>query len=104
MKRYAEIIEIAKDGREAVACHASGEYDLILMDCQMPVMDGFEAVHLIRKHESEQGPARVPIIALTANVQDRDPLRAAEAGMDGFISKPLQLDVLKKELDRLLQR
>ena len=80
-------VEVAPDGRAAVAAWCSGGFDLILMDCQMPEMDGFEATAAIR--EQEAGARRTPIVALTANAMKSDAELCLAAGMDGFISKPI---------------
>ena len=104
MKAHAGEIEIAEDGRQAVERYKEGDFDFILMDCQMPVMDGFEAARRIRAHEEDQGLPPVTIVALTANVQDVDRERARKAGMNGFLGKPLQLEVLVEELKRLGKR
>jgi two-component system sensor histidine kinase/response regulator len=78
-------------GREAVDACAEGGFDLILMDLQMPQMDGFAATAAIR--DSEKGTARyIPIIALTANAASTDEARCRAAGMDAFISKPVRVD------------
>src|SRR4051812_23013883 len=78
-------------GREAVDAWERGGFDLILMDLQMPQMDGFEATAAIRA--AERGSARhTPIIALTANLASTDEARCREAGMDAFLSKPVRVD------------
>ncbi|GAB0150284.1 ATP-binding protein [Marichromatium sp. PS1] len=80
---------IADNGEEAVKAFAHDAFDLVLMDCHMPVMDGFSATAAIRRLEGEQRPASsVPIIALTANVQKGIEQRCDEAGMNGYLSKP----------------
>ena len=81
-------VEVAADGAEAVRKFAQGRFDSVLMDCQMPVMDGFEATRLIRAREVESGSARTPIVALTANAMAGDRERCMAAGMDNFLSKP----------------
>jgi two-component system sensor histidine kinase/response regulator len=83
------------DGKSAVSAAIAGGIDLILMDCQMPVMDGMEATRAIRQHESKETAAgnqiaRIPIIALTANVSGTDRARCEEAGMDGYCGKPFK--------------
>jgi CheY-like chemotaxis protein len=81
--------DIANNGNEACRAVRSVEYDIILMDCQMPEMDGFEATDLIRHWESEHGKSRVPIIALTANAVKEDIQKCFDAGMDAYCSKPI---------------
>jgi len=96
-------------GRQAVEEALKGKYDLILMDCQMPEMDGFEATRVIRKHEREAGlPAggqfRLPIIALTANAIKGDRELCLEAGMDDYLAKPLEPDRLLEMLHHRLPK
>jgi two-component system, sensor histidine kinase and response regulator len=81
-----------------VARHATDHFDVILMDCQMPVMDGFEATAIIRQSE---GPDRhTPIIALTATAMDGDRDRCLQAGMDDLVSKPISVKALADTLQR----
>jgi CheY-like chemotaxis protein/HPt (histidine-containing phosphotransfer) domain-containing protein len=79
---------LACDGHTAVAEAQLGNVDLILMDCQMPGMDGYAATAAIRAHEQRVNRAATPIVALTANVMARDRERCLAAGMDGFLAKP----------------
>ena len=76
----------------------------VLMDCQMPEMDGFAATRAIRTHESEAGLEPTPIVALTANTLESDRQRCLEAGMDEFISKPFRLEQLQSVLSSLLSK
>ncbi len=82
------------NGREVLEALSGAEYHLVLMDCQMPEMDGFEATRLIRKKEKEHSLTPLPIIALTANATGRDREMCLNAGMNNFISKPTKKDVL----------
>lgn len=85
--------DVAGNGKDAVGLFEKSRYDLILMDCQMPVMDGFEATKRIRKiEESSSGMVRTPIIALTANALLGDRNTCLDAGMDDYISKPFLLE------------
>ena len=99
-------ITLAHDGAEALAACASGEFDLVLMDLQMPTMDGLEATRRIRQQEKQQAPARqrppTPIIALSASVLEQDRHNARTAGMNGFASKPLEPAHLLTEIARVL--
>ena len=92
----------AGDGDSAVREFRNGSYDIVLMDVQMPRMDGLEATRLIRVHEREQGLKPTPIIALTASVLEQDRRAAQTAGMNGFASKPLEMHKLTAEIARLL--
>ncbi|MDR3232752.1 MAG: response regulator [Planctomycetaceae bacterium] len=95
--------EIAQNGIEAVDKVSQNIYDLILMDCQMPEMDGFTAVKIIRESEAAgtaKCPGRVPIIALTANVTQGDEEQCIAAGMDSYISKPLNAAALLAEIKK----
>jgi PAS domain S-box-containing protein len=95
--------DLVEDGQQAVDAITGGMApDLILMDCQMPVMDGFEASRRIRHWESEHGGKRVAIIALTASVFEADRDHCLEAGMDDFLGKPINLDKLTAMLERWL--
>ncbi|QEE46269.1 response regulator [Rhizobium sp. WL3] len=94
LARLGQDVEIANDGAEAVSISREKAFDLILMDMQMPVMDGIEATKRII---AEGGPsAEVPIIAMTANASDDDRRRCLDAGMKGFESKPVTLERLRK--------
>jgi CheY-like chemotaxis protein len=95
---------VAADGREPVEAASAGSYDLILMDCQMPVMDGYEATGIIRQWERMEGGSigrlRIPIIALTAHAMKGDRDECLQAGMDDFLTKPLDPDGLGQTLMR----
>ncbi len=92
----------ASDGESAVREFSRGSFDIVLMDVQMPRMDGLEATRLIRVYEREQGLKATPIIALTASVLEQDRRAAQTAGMNGFASKPLEMHKLTAEIARLL--
>ena len=78
----------ATDGIEALAQLERNSVDVVLMDCQMPVMDGYQAAREIRTREARTGAARMPILALTADAFEEDAMRSREAGMDGHLAKP----------------
>jgi two-component system, sensor histidine kinase and response regulator len=88
LKRAGYGAEVAANGREALAALQRMPFDLVLMDCQMPVMDGFEATHRIRERERRTGE-HIPIVAMTANAMPGDRERCLEAGMDEYITKPV---------------
>ncbi len=92
---------IAENGAEAVAAWQASDWEMILMDCSMPEMDGFEACARIRQLEEGSG-RRIPIIAMTANTQQVDVERCLAAGMDGHLPKPLTLEALAAQLERWL--
>jgi PAS domain S-box-containing protein len=94
-------VEIAPNGARAVEAWTRGAFDLILMDCQMPEMDGFEATRAIRAAERER---RTPIVAVTANAMEGDRQRCLAAGMDDYVSKPITKTGLAGAVDRLVER
>ena len=101
LKAHGVNVDIANNGEEAVSMEQSQQYDLILMDCLMPVMDGYQATKEIRQHESNSN-RRVPICALTANTVANAKQQCLEAGMDDFISKPFKDHELVKVLNKWL--
>ena len=95
--------EIAQNGREALMqLSSSNLFDLVLMDCQMPVMDGFEATKRWRNQEQLLTLGRIPIIALTANAMQGDEERCLAAGMDAHLAKPINLEALATILKKWL--
>ena len=96
LKKYYQF-ERAKNGQEAVDMVEKGEYDLVLMDIKMPIMDGLEATKKIK----ETHPS-LPIIALTANAFDSDRQSAFDAGCDEFLSKPISSDLCLKTIAKVL--
>lgn len=101
LKKLGVRADVAPDGVEAVRRYKDGRYDLILMDCNMPEMDGYQATGEIRRLEGA-GP-RVPIIALTANALKSDRKRCLDAGMDAYLTKPVNPDELLTMLSRWLK-
>jgi len=97
-------VRLAVNGLEAVAAFDAERFDLILMDVQMPKMGGFEATALIRQKEQQAGRPRTPIIAMTAHAMAGDRQLCLEAGMDGYVSKPIDAQVFYDEIQRLLAR
>jgi CheY-like chemotaxis protein len=98
-------VDVAANGHEAVAAFSHGSYDLVLMDCQMPEMDGFEATAEIRRREAHQDNSdRLPIVALTAHALQGDHEHCLAAGMDDYLSKPFTQDQLMVVLERWLPK
>ncbi len=103
LKHFGCTCDLAEDGEDAVAAVQGQQYDLVLMDCQMPVMDGFNATRAIRRWEvGSTDSRRIPIIALTANAVSGDRERCIEAGMDDYLTKPLNSNILLTTLLRYL--
>ncbi|MBA3981539.1 MAG: hypothetical protein C0462_13160 [Alcanivorax sp.] len=94
---------VCVNGEEAVAAYraAGGAFDLVLMDCEMPVMDGFAATRAIRQMEQDAGLPDVPVVALTAHVLEEQRQRMRDAGMNHFLSKPVRKDAVQKLLSEL---
>jgi PAS domain S-box-containing protein len=100
LEKRGHTVHIANNGREAIDAVQRKRYDLILMDLQMPVMGGIEACKVIRS--SEAGDQHVPIIAMTAHTLPRDRDLCREAGMDGFVTKPVRVEHLMAEIERVV--
>ena len=92
------VADVAGDGSEALNMVRDQDYTLILMDCQMPVMDGFEATKAIRA--LDQPVSKIPIIAVTANVMEGQRDKCLAAGMNDYLPKPINKDVLRKAVDK----
>ena len=99
LKKLGYHANAVADGREAVDAVAHGQYDLVLMDCQMPDVDGFEATREIRRAETARG-GHVPIVAMTANALEGDREACLAAGMDDYLAKPVQLAALRAVVER----
>ena len=95
-------VVLAENGKEAIEHLKSEKFDLVLMDCQMPIMDGYQATKAIRLSEPKILNSKVPIIAMTANAMQGDRQICLDAGMDDYLAKPLGLDELKSILDKWL--
>lgn len=93
-------VTVVNNGREALDAHAQGAFDLVLMDCHMPEMDGFEATKEIRRRERSSVAKRVPIVALTANAMAQDRENCLNAGMDDHLSKPFSILTMQEMLAR----
>jgi signal transduction histidine kinase/ActR/RegA family two-component response regulator len=96
-------VDVAKHGREAIDILSNARYDLVLMDCQMPEMDGFEAARMIRDPASAVLDHDVPVVAMTANAFPEDRARALSAGMNDFLAKPVDRSVLASTLAKWLK-
>jgi CheY-like chemotaxis protein len=104
LQRLAAEVTLANNGAEALERIAESTFDAVLMDCQMPVMDGFTATRMIREAERQKGTgARLPIIALSANVMSKDREHCIAAGMDAHLAKPLEPSRLADCLARYLK-
>ena len=95
-------VDVAEDGRAALARLDEARYDVVLMDCQMPVMDGYAATRARRALESERGWPRLPVIAMTANAMVGDREKCLAAGMDDYLTKPIDRRLLEASLARWL--
>ncbi len=101
LRKFGCAVETAANGEEAFAKVCEGVFAAVFMDCQMPVMDGYEATRLIREWESGHEGGRLPIIALTASAFSEDRQRCLAAGMDDFVSKPLRTADIARKLSAL---
>ena len=99
--KWGHSVTVASNGQIAVDTHAAQTFDVILMDMQMPVMDGLAATQAIRERERHRGGRRTPIIAMTANAGQADQNRCLEAGMDDFVPKPIDIPELFEVLGRV---
>jgi CheY-like chemotaxis protein len=97
-------IDTAENGELGLQALAAQQYDLVLMDCMMPVMDGYQACRALRAREAASGAARLPVIALTAGVTADDRQRCVAAGMDDYLSKPFTAAELRAMVERWLAR
>jgi len=95
-------VTLADDGRRAVEAYQSHAFDLVLMDVQMPEMNGFEAVAAIRALELAEGRRHTPIVAVTAHAMAGDREKCLQAGMDAYLAKPLRRQQLFELVDELL--
>jgi signal transduction histidine kinase/CheY-like chemotaxis protein len=97
VRKLGHSVEVTENGQEALRTLEQAHYDIVLMDCQMPVMDGFEATRRIRE---TPGIASIPVIAVTANAMQGDREGCLEAGMDDYLTKPYSLDAMRTVLER----
>ena len=104
LKKLGYTADIVCNGLEAVEAWVKNKYDIILMDCHMPEMDGFEAAVEIRRRENELGLIAMPIVALTASVLQEDRDRCISSGMNDIIGKPVQPAELAQALRRFVPK
>ena len=102
LERKGHVVAIAENGREALNLASQKDFDVILMDVQMPEMDGLDATQAIRKRELSTGK-HVPIIAMTAHVMKGDEERCLAIGMDGYVAKPIDVNVLMDTIYKVVQ-
>jgi CheY-like chemotaxis protein len=103
LNRYNYNLDFAEDGQKAIEMWEKGEYDLVLMDIQMPRLNGFEATRVIREKERESG-GYTPIVAMTAHARKEDEESCLAAGMDAFISKPIDFQKSLQIIGGILKR
>lgn len=100
LEKFGYSAETVVNGKEAVQALAENQYDIVLMDCQMPIMNGFDATRLIREREALESRRPTPVVALTANAMQGDRDRCIQAGMDDYVAKPLDGPALHSALER----
>ncbi|MGH9444610.1 MAG: response regulator, partial [Terriglobia bacterium] len=101
LERRGHRVTVAVNGREALSLIEKQRFDLVLMDVQMAEMDGFEATAALREKERETGGERLPVIAMTAHAMKGDEERCLDAGMDGYVAKPIQPKALFEAIDKV---
>ncbi len=107
LQRLGFVVDLASNGEEGVSMWAQRDYDAIIMDCQMPVLDGYSATARIREREQAEGHSklrRMPIIALTAHALPHDRQKCLDSGMDDYLTKPVAARDLGAMLERWIQR
>jgi CheY-like chemotaxis protein/HPt (histidine-containing phosphotransfer) domain-containing protein len=104
LERLGLTVDVADNGEIALEKLRGRAYAMVLMDCQMPVLDGYSATRRLREIESEQGKPRMPVIAMTAHAMSGDRERCLQAGMDDYLSKPLDRQLLEQTLARWMQQ
>ncbi len=102
LARAGHEVTAAVDGQLVLAAYSAGEYDLVLMDCQMPELDGYDTTRAIRRREEQTGRPRTPIVAMTAAATEEIRRKCLAAGMDDYLTKPLAGDELARALERWL--
>lgn len=102
LMRFALQYKLAANGQEALSLLTQEPFDLVLMDCQMPVLDGYQATRLLRTKEREQGLKRTPVVALTAHAGEGEREKCLSCGMDEYLAKPISRQALEQMLVRFL--
>ncbi len=102
-KKLGYSTDTACNGKEAIDLLTSSDYDMVLMDCQMPIMDGYETTQAIRDENSNVRNSKIPIIAMTANAMKGDREKCLEAGMDDYITKPIKIKELQSVIGRWIR-
>ncbi len=102
LSKFKVSVDVVENGQQALDILCERSFDIVLMDCQMPVMDGFEATIMIRKPESKVVDPNVTIIAMTANAMQGDRERCLEVGMDDYVTKPINSKMLLATLEKWL--
>jgi CheY-like chemotaxis protein len=103
LQKHGHHVDVVADGRAAVEAVTAGSYDLVLMDVQMPDMDGLEATRAIRERERAEG-GHLPIVAMTAHAMKGDRERCLEAGMDDYVSKPIHAHDVLRTIQEVMTR
>jgi CheY-like chemotaxis protein len=98
LERLGMEVDVAADGSQALELWRRRDYDLVLLDCQMPVLDGYRTATTLRAEEERD--EHVPIVALTANAMAEDRARCLNAGMDDYLAKPVRLEDLREVVER----
>jgi signal transduction histidine kinase/DNA-binding response OmpR family regulator len=104
LRRAKVDFELAGDGEQALAALERADFDLVLMDCQMPLLDGYEATRKLRQEARYAARRDIPVVALTAHAMEGERARCEEAGMNGYLTKPIQPEVLFAEIVRLVEQ
>ncbi len=104
LEEFGHDYTVANNGQDALHLVKNRPFDLVLMDVQMPGIDGFQATHFIREWEKEQGGKRLPIIGMTAHALAGDRERCLSVGMDDYIAKPFHVDDFRDRLEKHLEQ
>ncbi len=103
LEKWGHSVTVVDNGKAAVKQSESRDFDVVLMDLQMPEMDGLEATRRIRRREKETGERHLPVIAMTAHAMKGDSQKCFDAGMDGYVSKPIRPETLYEEIEKVVK-